>query len=166
MTDVPRKGVLIPDSGLRSIIAPRGRRFLGPAVMFFLAAILLAGCAGAAPELDEEAAGQFQARVVTAKQMAAEQEFHGAVAELEQLGKDVQAAGGQGRLSQERRSRIEAAIAKVRADLEAAIAAAERPTPSPSVSSPGPQNDEGKDKDEDGKTEDGKDENKNKGKDD
>lgn len=165
MINVQRTGLKGPGRGLRPGMRP-GNGFLRMAAAWFLAAVLLAGCAGV-PELDEEAAGKFQARVAAAKQFAAQQEFRGAVAELEQLGNDVQAAGDQGRLSQERQSRIEASIAKVRADLEAAIAAAEPPTPGPTVPSVEPQEERGgKGKDEDGKQEEGKDTNKGKGKDD
>lgn len=157
MTDVQRTDVKGLGRGLRPVIRPRWNRFLRLAATWFLAAALLAGCAGA-PELDEEAAGKFHARVVAAKRFAAQQEFRGAAAELEQLSNEVQAAADQGRLSPERQSRIEASIAKVRVDLEAAIAAAEPPTPSPTVPSVEPQEEpDGKVKDEDGKREEGKD---------
>lgn len=132
----------------------------------FLAAVLLAGCAGA-PELAEAAAGKFQARVATAKQLAAEQNFPEALAELDKLGSEVQAAAEQGDVSVERRSRIESSISKVRADLEAAHAAAQ-PEPDPTTATPIPtpesspgDREEEKDKEEEGG---GKDENKGKGK--
>lgn len=145
---------------------PRGKSFFRIAATWFLAAVLLAGCAGA-PELDAEVAGKLQARVAAAKQFAAQQEFGGAVTELEQLGNEVQAAADQGRLSQERQSRIEASIAKVRADLDQAIASAEPPTPSPTVPSREPQPEPDREgKEEDAKKGDGGDENKDKGKDD
>lgn len=131
----------------------------------FLAAVLLAGCAGA-PELEEATAGKFQARVATAKQLAAEQNFLDALAELDQLGSDVQAAAEQGDVSAERRSRIESSLLKVRADLEAAQAAAQ-PEPDPITATPEPSPEggdgeqKGKEKEEEGGD---KDENKDKGK--
>lgn len=111
------------------------------AIAVFLAAILLAGCAGA-PELDQAAAGNFQSRVATAKQLTAQQDFAGALAELGQLERDVQAAADQGDVSPERRARIESAISKVRADLEAAVVAAE-PAPAPATPAPVPSPDGG-----------------------
>jgi Asp-tRNA(Asn)/Glu-tRNA(Gln) amidotransferase A subunit family amidase len=163
MTDVQRTDLKGSDTGLRPGIPPHGNRFFRTAAIWFLAAFLLAGCAGT-PELDGEAAGKFQTRVAAATQFAAQQDFGGAVTELEQLGSEVQAAADQGRLSQERQSRIEASIAKVRADLDAAIAAA-KPQPSPTVSEPQEESD-GKGKGEDAKREENKDENKGEGKDD
>lgn len=155
-----------PGGELRPGEFPRGNSFFRIAATWFLAAVLLAGCAGA-PELDEQVAGKLQARVAAAKQFAAQQDFGGAVTELEQLGNEVQAAADQGRLSQERKSRIEASTAKLRADLDAAIAAAEPPTPSPTVPSREPQQEPDREvKEEDAKKEGGKDENKGNGKDD
>jgi hypothetical protein len=140
---------------------PRGKGFFRIAATWFVAAVLLAGCAGA-PELDAEVAGKLQSRVAAAKQFAAQQEFGGAVRELEQLGNEVQAAADQGRLSQERQSRIEASIAKVRADLDQAIASAEPPTPSPTISREPQQEPDRGGKEDDAKKEEGKDENKGK----
>jgi hypothetical protein len=139
---------------------PRGKSFFRIAATWFLAAVLLAGCAGQ-PELDEEVAGKLQARVAAAKQFAAQQEFGGAVTELEHLGNEVQAAADQGRLSQERQSRIEASIAKVRADLDQAIASAEPPTPSPTISRE-PREPDREGKEEDAKNGEGKDGNEGK----
>lgn len=132
------------------------------ALALFLAAVLLAGCA-AAPELEEATAGRFQARVATAKQLATEQNFPRALAELDQLGREVQAAAEQGDVSSQRRSRIESSISKVRADLEAASAAVE-PAPAPTTSTPelSPGGGDREDKEEDG----GKGGNKGKDKDD
>lgn len=102
----------------------------------FLSVALLAGCA-AAPELAETAAGQFQARVATAKQLAGAQDYPGALAELDQLGREVQSAAERGDVSPQRRARIESSISKVRADLEAAGAAVE-PDPVPTTPAPEP----------------------------
>ena len=154
-----------PGRELRPGEFPRGNSIFRIAATWFLAAVLLAGCAGA-PELDEQVAGNLQARVAAAKQFAAQQDFGGAVTELEQLGNEVQAAADQGRLSQERQSRIEASIAKLRADLDAAIAAAEPPTPSPTVPSREPQQEPDREGKEDAKKEGGKEENKGNGKED
>lgn len=145
-------------TGNRRRIHPRP----GTALAFFLAAALLAGCA-AAPQLEEVTAGRFQARVATAKQLAAEQNFPRALAELDELGREVQAAAEQGDVSPERRSRIESTIGKVRADLEAASAAVEpAPAPTPSIPDLSPGGGDREDAEEDG----GKDRNKGKGKDD
>lgn len=155
-----------PGRELRPGEFPRGNSFSRMAATWILAAVLLAGCAGA-PELDGQVAGNLQARVAAAKQFAAQQDFGGALTELEQLGNEVQAAADQGRLSQERQSRIEASIAKLRADLDAAIAAAEPPTPSPTVPSREPQQEPDREgKEEGAKKEGGRDENKDKGNDD
>lgn len=117
-----------------------------------LGALLLTGCS-TAPELDEGAAGELQTRVAAAKQLAAQQNFPAAVAELQQLGEKVRTAEEQGMMSQERRTRIEASISKVRADLEAAMTPSE-PPPVPSAPAVEPPADNGgKDQKEDTKKE-------------
>lgn len=106
------------------------------AMAVFLAAALLAGCGGAS-DLDKAVAGKFQVRVAAAKQLAAAQNFTGAVSELDQLSREVQLGLEQGTVSEQRHSRIEASIGKVRADLEAAQVAA-RSAPGPTTAAPAP----------------------------
>lgn len=103
------------------------RRLLAVALAACLGISLLAGCSPA-PDLDETVAGPLQTRVAAAKQFAAEQDLPAALAELQQLSQDVSAAAGQGKISQQRRSRIDAAISAIRTDLEAAMAPAPQPT--------------------------------------
>lgn len=106
----------------------RARRKLTAAVLgASLGLALLAGCSPA-PDLDTAVAGQLQTRVASAKELAAAQDFPSALAELQQLNQEVAAAAGQGKVSQQRKARIEAAISAIRTDLEAALAPA--PTPS------------------------------------
>lgn len=93
--------------------------------------VLLTSCAGAS-ELDAGTAEGLQARVASAKQLAAQQDFPAALAELQQLGQDVATAAEKGLMSAERKARAEAAISKIRAELEAAQQAAE-PQPAPSA---------------------------------
>ncbi|HEU4666779.1 MAG TPA: hypothetical protein VFS79_03880 [Arthrobacter sp.] len=96
-----------------------------------LALVLFTSCAGAS-ELDAGTAAGLQARVASAKQLTAQQDFPAALAELQQLGQDVATAAEKGLMSQERKSRAEAAINKIRAELEAAQQAAQ-PQPVPSA---------------------------------
>ncbi|WPU08529.1 hypothetical protein [Pseudarthrobacter oxydans] len=96
-----------------------------------LGLVLLTSCAGAS-ELDAGTAEGLQARVASAKQLAAQQDFPAALAELQQLDQDVATAAEKGLMSAERKARAEAAISKIRAELEAAQQAAE-PQPAPSA---------------------------------
>lgn len=96
-----------------------------------LGLVLFTSCAGAS-ELDAGTAEGLQARVASAKQLAAQQDFPAALAELQQLGQDVATAAEKGLMSAERKARAEAAISKIRAELEAAQQAAE-PQPAPSA---------------------------------
>lgn len=96
-----------------------------------LGLVLLTSCAGAS-EVDAGTAEGLQARVASAKQFAAQQDFPTALAELQQLGQDVATAAEKGLMSAERKARAEAAISKIRAELEAAQQAAE-PQPAPSA---------------------------------
>lgn len=111
----------------------------------FLAAgvgmLVLTSCAGQ-PDLDGGVATQLQQRVATAKQHAAQQDFPTALAELDQLGQDVAAAAEQGRMSEQRKNRIEAAIGSIRSELEAAMAPAPAPEPEPTQEPPAPSEDE------------------------
>ncbi|WP_458114253.1 hypothetical protein M1D88_09370 [Arthrobacter sp. R1-13] len=101
-----------------------------------LGLFLLAGCS-AGPDLDGGVAANLQTRVAAAKQSAAEQDYPAALAQLEQLGQEVTAAAGQGKMSGQRKARIEAAISTIRTDLEAAMTPAPAPTtPAPTVSAP------------------------------
>jgi hypothetical protein len=90
---------------------------------------LLTSCSGP-PDLDGGVAAQLQTRVAEAKQLAAQQDFAGAQAELDQLSQDVATAAGQGRMSEQRRGRIEAAIGTIRSELEATLPPAP-PAPAP-----------------------------------
>lgn len=96
-----------------------------------LGLVLLTSCAGAS-EVDAGTAEGLQARVASAKQFAAQQDFPAALAELQQLRQDVATAAEKGLMSAERKARAEAAISKIRAELEAAQQAAE-PQPAPSA---------------------------------
>lgn len=95
---------------------------------------VLTGCS-AAPDLDSGAAQGLQERVAAARQLAAEQNYPAALAAIDRLGQDVATAADQGLMSKERRSRIEAAINAVGADLEAATAPATLP-PAPASAPP------------------------------
>ena len=114
-----------------------------------LGALLLTACS-TPPELDEGAAGELQTRVAAAKRLAAQQNFPAALAELQQLSEKVRTAEEQGLMSQERKTRIEASISKVRADLETAMTPAE-PQPATSAPAAEPPDNEGKDQKEDAK---------------
>lgn len=96
--------------------------------------VVLTGCS-AAPDLDSGAAQGLQERVAAARQLTAEQNYPAALAAIDRLGQDVATAADQGLMSKERRSRIEAAINAVRADLEAATAPATLP-PAPASAPP------------------------------
>ncbi|MBT2522028.1 hypothetical protein [Arthrobacter sp. ISL-28] len=71
--------------------------------------------------------------MAAAKRLAAEQNFPAALAELQQLSEKVRTAEEQGLMSLDRKTRIEASISKVRADMEAALTPAE---PQPATSAP------------------------------
>ncbi|WP_171027185.1 hypothetical protein [Pseudarthrobacter sp. NamB4] len=111
------------------------RRLLTGFLAAVVAILVLTSCAGQ-PDLDGGVASQLQQRVATAKQHAAQQDFPTALAELDQLGREVAAAAEQGRMSEQRKNRIEAAIGSIRSELEAAMAPA--PEPAPTQDSPAP----------------------------
>ncbi|WP_171046840.1 hypothetical protein [Pseudarthrobacter sp. NamE5] len=118
------------------------RKLLAGFLAAGVAMLVLTSCAGQ-PDLDGGVAAQLQQRVATAKQHAAQQDFPTALAELDQLGQEVTAAAEQGRMSEQRKGRIEAAIGTIRSDLEAAMAPA--PEPAPTQDSPAPAPSEDKD---------------------
>ncbi|PNI07321.1 hypothetical protein CXX84_17255 [Arthrobacter sp. AFG7.2] len=104
-------------------------RLLAGVLAALLGTALLAGCS-APRDLDDAVASQLQTRVAAAKQLATAQDFPAALAELQQLNQEVAAASDQGKVSQERKTRIETAISTIRAELEAAVAPAPQPAPS------------------------------------
>ena len=106
---------------------PAARTFAATLLAGCLGLPLLAGCS-AQPDLDGGVAEQLQQRVATAKQHAAQQDFPAAEAELQHLSQDVATAADQGRMSAQRKSRIEAAIGSIRNDLAAAMAPAPQPS--------------------------------------
>jgi len=110
------------------------RRLLTGVVAAALGMSLLTSCAGQ-PDLDDAVAAQLQTRVAAAKERAAQQDLPAALAELGQLSQEVATAAEQGRMTQTRRSRIEAAIGTIRSDLEASLA----PAPSPAAPATAPQ---------------------------
>jgi hypothetical protein len=105
----------------------RGTRAL-VLVCIAVAASLVAGAAAIGPgRTDQGLLRGFQIRVLGISQAAAENRMDGALSALEALEKDLGEAAADGRLSPERYNGIEAALASVRADIAANVAAAAPP---------------------------------------
>jgi hypothetical protein len=83
----------------------------------------LAGCAGAAPELESTASAQLQQRVLEVTKSAAGGNPAAALKSLDRLTSELDAAAAAGQVSFKRHRSITAAIDSVRADLTAAQAA-------------------------------------------
>lgn len=88
-------------------------------------AVSLAGCGPAETGLQRDAARQLQERVLGVSQAAAANDHPTALQKLDSLEAELTSASSKGRVSEERRQRIMTIIAAVRADLAAAIEAAE-----------------------------------------
>ncbi|RXZ43238.1 hypothetical protein [Agromyces binzhouensis] len=127
----------------------RLRRALTTASVTVALAVGLAGCA-AGPAISEGDATAFRAQVVSIAESSSTGDFADALARLDALQAEVDAAAADGSLDADRAASITEAIALVRADLEAAIAAATpspEPTPTPTESE---SSDEGDDSDDGG----------------
>ena len=83
----------------------------------------LAGCAGAAPELETNAAAKLQQQVLEVTRSAAGSNPAAALKSLDRLTSELDAAAAAGQVSFKRHRSITAAINSVRADLTAAQAA-------------------------------------------
>ena len=91
-----------------------------------LAAALLSGCATTDAGLEREAARQLQARVLEVTQASSENDPAAALRALEGLEAELEAAQSEGQISEERRRSITTIATAVRAELNGAIAAAEK----------------------------------------
>ncbi|MFM9272663.1 hypothetical protein [Pseudarthrobacter sp. NKDBFgelt] len=92
----------------------------------FVAAALLSGCGTTEAGLEREAARQLQARVLEVTQASSENDPAAALRALEGLEAELEAAQSAGQISEERRRSITTIATAVRADLNEAIAAAEK----------------------------------------
>src|ERR671926_228240 len=86
-------------------------------------AAALAGCTGAAPELETDAAAKLQQRVLEVTRSAAGSNPAAALTSLNKLSTELDAAAAAGQVSFKRHRSIMAAISSVRADLAAAQSA-------------------------------------------
>ena len=109
----------------------RFRRAIAAASVTLALAGGLAGCT-AEPDLAAEQSQAYRAQVVAIAEASAAGDFAGAIAALDALQAEIDAAVADGTLTDEREQRIREAMALVRADLDAAIAAATPPEPAPS----------------------------------
>ena len=91
-----------------------------------LAAALLGGCATTEAGLEREAARQLQARVLEVTQASSENDPAAALRALEGLEAELEAAQSEGQISEDRRRSITTIATAVRAELNGAIAAAEK----------------------------------------
>ncbi|WP_460945693.1 hypothetical protein [Okibacterium endophyticum] len=96
------------------------------AVSAVLAVFALSGCAPQA-DLDAEAAGILQQNVLEVTQAVADGDFAGAMTELDELAAALDKAASDGSVSFARHQDIEQALETVRADVQAALDAAEPP---------------------------------------
>lgn len=115
------------------------------AVAAVILALTLSGCASEPPALDQSAAGRLQTGVLSVTTAVSAGDYADAQAALDALQADLLAAASAGDVSGERSARIQSAIDRVGADLDAAIEAA-RPTPTPT---PTEDSQPGKDGDKD-----------------
>lgn len=90
----------------------------------------LAACT-AEPDLAAEQSQAYRAQVVAIAESSAAGDYAGAIAALDALQAEIDAAVADGTLTAEREQRIREAMTLVRADLDAAIAAATPPEPAP-----------------------------------
>ncbi|WP_231455861.1 hypothetical protein [Arthrobacter sp. AK04] len=91
-----------------------------------MAAALLSGCATTEAGLEREAARQLQARVLEVTQASSENDPAAALRALEGLEAELEAAQSEGQISEDRRRSITTIATAVRAELNGAIAAAEK----------------------------------------
>lgn len=93
---------------------------------------LTTGCQATPPDITEEKAAQLQSQVLAITSAVADGGYAAALDALTALQTELDAAAADGSLSFARHQRIEAAMAAVRADIQAAIDAQAVPTPAPS----------------------------------
>ena len=109
------------------------RRAVGAVAAVAVAVSLsLTGCAGQQTDYGPEAADRLQAEVLEVSQLAAGADYTAAMVSLSELEVELKGARARGDVTDERYESVMAALALVRADLQAAIDAA---TPDPPVSS-------------------------------
>ena len=90
----------------------------------------LAACT-AEPDLAAEQSQAYRAQVVAIAESSAAGDYAAAIAALDALQAEIDAAVADGTLTDDREQRIREAMTLVRADLDAAIAAATPPEPAP-----------------------------------
>ena len=105
---------------------PAGRTSVLVGSAAVLAAALLSGCATTEAGLEREAARQLQARVLEVTQASSENDPAAALKALEGLEAELEAAQSEGQISEDRRRSITTIATAVRAELNGAIAAAEK----------------------------------------
>ncbi|PWC04579.1 hypothetical protein [Mycetocola zhujimingii] len=88
-----------------------------------LGVVALTGCQSSAPDLDADAATRFQATVLTVTQAVADGELQLARDTLTTFDTELEEAAADGSVSFARHKRIDAALAAVLADVDAALAA-------------------------------------------
>lgn len=108
------------------LASPAGRASVLAWSGAFVAAALLTGCGTTEAGLEREAARQLQARVLEVTQASSENDPAAALRALEGLEAELEAAQSEGQVSEERRRSITTIATAVRADLNEAIAAAEK----------------------------------------
>lgn len=107
------------------------RSTLAAAALAFTLAVT--GCAAQAGDYDLDIADSLQAEVLEVSQLAAATDFAGAMLTLTELEAQLKDARARGLLTEQRYESILAAIALVRADLQAAIDAQTTPSAPPEV---------------------------------
>ncbi|MFJ6347719.1 hypothetical protein ACIQLM_19570 [Pseudarthrobacter oxydans] len=108
------------------LASPAGRASVLAWSGAIVTAALLTGCGTTEAGLEREAARQLQARVLEVTQASSENDPAAALLALEGLEAELEAAQSEGQISQERRRSITSIATAVRADLNEAIAAAEK----------------------------------------
>lgn len=120
---------------------------------------LTTACQAPSPDISSEKAEQLQSRVLAVTTAVADGGYAAALEALTVLETELDAAAADGSVSFARHQRIEAALALVRQDVQAAIDAAAKPTPAPTpveTVAPVDEGDDNDDVEEDTETKDEK----------